>query len=63
MEITAEHQELLAMFNMLQHAEVLADALDQLGKKLEDHIRKEERVLFPLIQEYCPEEILKNIVL
>jgi iron-sulfur cluster repair protein YtfE (RIC family) len=62
-EVIIEHQQLLAMFNMLPGAVALAEALDKLGKKLEAHIRKEERVLFPLIQEHCPEDVLKNIVL
>jgi iron-sulfur cluster repair protein YtfE (RIC family) len=35
--------------------------LDQLGKDLELHIRKEERQLFPLIQENCNEQILNSI--
>jgi len=62
-EIISEHLQLAAMFNALQHATELPDALDKLGTLLEEHIRKEERVLFPLIQEHCPEEILKRIEL
>ena len=62
-EIILEHQELLNMFNKLTDSPPLTETLDRLGKKLEEHIRKEERFLFPLIQEYCPEEILRDIVL
>ena len=62
-EIILEHLKLSAMFNALQDAKELPGTLDKLGTLLEDHIRKEERILFPLIQEYCPEEILKNIEL
>jgi iron-sulfur cluster repair protein YtfE (RIC family) len=32
--------------------------LDELGKALEVHVRKEERELFPLIQESCSEELM-----
>ena len=62
-EIISEHLQLSAMFNTLQDAKELPDALDKLGTLLEEHIRKEERILFPLIQEHCPEEILKTIEL
>ena len=62
-EIISEHLQLSAMFNALQDAKELTDAMDKLGTFLEDHIRKEERILFPLIQEHCPEEILKTIEL
>ncbi len=53
-EIISEH---------LQDAKELSGAMDKLGILLEAHIRKEERILFPLIQEHCPEEILKTIEL
>ena len=62
-EIMKEHQDLLAIVNLLPGSHALPETLDKLGRMLEDHIRKEERVLFPLIQEHCPEEVLKNIVL
>ena len=61
-EIIQEHVQLAAMFNALHHSDDLADALDKTGTLLEAHIRKEERVLFPLIQQYCPEEVLATIV-
>ena len=62
-EIISEHLQLTAMFDTLQDAKELTDTMDKLGTLLEDHIRKEERILFPLIQEHCPEEILKTIEL
>ena len=61
-EIIQEHVQLAAMFNALHHSDDLADALDKTGTLLEAHIRKEERVLFPLIQQYCPQEVLATIV-
>ena len=60
-EIIKEHRQLSTMFNTLHDEKDLPVALDKLGALLEEHIRKEERVLFPLIQDHCPEEILTAI--
>jgi iron-sulfur cluster repair protein YtfE (RIC family) len=62
-EINNEHRQLTTLFNTLDKENNRIDLLDALGKALESHIRKEERVLFPLIQQYCPEEILGTIEL
>ena len=35
--------------------------MDELGKALEIHVRKEERELFPLIEESCNEAQMKAI--
>lgn len=60
-EIAQEHRELEVAFNTIRSSGDLATDLDKLGKKLELHIRKEERVLFPLIEEHCPEDTLAGI--
>ncbi|MGG9960028.1 hemerythrin domain-containing protein [Ferruginibacter sp. SUN106] len=60
-EIILEHLQLTTLFDALQHTKELPAALDKLGRLLEDHIRKEERILFPLIQEHCAENILNAI--
>jgi iron-sulfur cluster repair protein YtfE (RIC family) len=62
-EINNEHRQLTTLFNTLDKENNRIDLLDELGKALESHIRKEERVLFPLIQKHCPEEVLKTIKL
>lgn len=62
-EIIKEHHQLNALFTALNESAVSETALDILGTVLENHIRKEERVLFPLIQQYCPEAILETIEL
>jgi len=60
-EIFREHQELHALFNSINtHPDVTAH-LDELGKVLEIHIRKEERELFPLIEATCSEALMKAI--
>lgn len=60
-EIINEHRQLAALFLSLNKTTGLADALDELGRMLEAHIRKEERVLFPLIQSHCSEEELQQV--
>jgi hypothetical protein len=60
-EIIAEHQNLTESFLSLDKAANPADSMDHLGNALETHIRKEERILFPLLQKYCSDEILKDI--
>jgi iron-sulfur cluster repair protein YtfE (RIC family) len=62
-EIINEHYLLTKLFNALDKENNLVNSLDELGRALESHIRKEERVLFPLIQQYCPDEILNTIEL
>lgn len=57
-EIIAEHAVLTNRFLSLDTISDKATALDELGHLLEAHIRKEERILFPLIQEHCSEETL-----
>ncbi|MCC6288945.1 MAG: hemerythrin domain-containing protein [Chitinophagaceae bacterium] len=60
-EIIAEHEALKNHFIQLKTAVDKIAALDELGKLLEAHIRKEERVLFPLIQQHCSEELLAHL--
>ena len=60
-EIIQEHQQLTALFNSLHTATDVEDTMDKLANLLQDHIRKEERVLFPLVQQYCSEELLQQI--
>lgn len=60
-EIIAEHAELKNRFLSLDASTDKATALDELGHLLEAHIRKEERILFPLIEEHCSEELLSQL--
>jgi iron-sulfur cluster repair protein YtfE (RIC family) len=59
-EIIAEHKQLAAAFLALDKTSHTAEELDALGNALDDHIRKEERVLFPLMQEHCSEDVLAS---
>jgi hemerythrin-like domain-containing protein len=60
-EIKTEHRELTALFYSLESATDLETAMDTLAIALETHIRKEERMLFPLLQQHCSEELLQEI--
>lgn len=60
-EIMAEHQQLTEFFLSLDKATNQEDSMDYLGNALDTHIRKEERVLFPLIQQHCTEKELQEI--
>lgn len=60
-DIIAEHTLLKNMFLSLEAAPDVISVLDELGQLLQAHIRKEERILFPLIQEHCTEEELSRL--
>jgi hemerythrin-like domain-containing protein len=60
-EIAEEHKRLRSSFESIKNANDLATHLDELGVALDQHIRKEERKFFPLIQELCSEKMLSEI--
>ncbi len=60
-EIIDEHELLKGLFLSLAEAYDPEAVLNELGNELDAHIRKEERVLFPLIQQHCPEEMLQKL--
>lgn len=49
-EIVAEHIEIKALVDKLEKTDNEEEILNELGYKLEAHIRKEERQLFPLVE-------------
>lgn len=61
-EIKAEHLQLKTLFVNLTNDLDIKNSMHILGIALEAHIRKEERILFPLIQTHCPASILDNMV-
>ena len=60
-ELVAEHHSISLLISNIQSDADSESLLDQLGKLMEDHIRKEERILFQLLQEKLPEERLREI--
>ena len=59
-EIITEHRELTALFQSLAVTTDLENTMNTLAIALEKHIRKEERILFPLLQLHCSEELLQE---
>ena len=60
-ELIAEHHNLTAMFYSLAKTANPVDAMNTLGELLSSHIRKEERVLFPLLEQCCTGVLLTQI--
>ena len=60
-EIVNEHEQLTAAFLALSNKTDLELALNNLGEALDKHIRKEERQLFPLIEQHCSGKLLDEI--
>ena len=60
-----EHQQLYALVSKLEGEVAAGDACEatmrQLAQALEEHIRFEERTLFPLIEKVVPEERLRRL--
>ncbi len=60
-EMVDEHSRLKEMFQSIPETDTPADWLDKTGRMLENHIRKEERDIFPLIEKIGDEEMLTRI--
>lgn len=60
-ELINEHKFFYEKIPALENASNLIDEMDFIGRKLEEHIRKEERILFNLIQEILTEEELSAV--
>ncbi len=56
----AEHKLLKQLFHELSNPHVNSDQLHALGQLLKTHIRKEERALFPLLEQHCPADLLEQ---
>jgi hemerythrin-like domain-containing protein len=60
-EIRNEHVVLSALFELLDVSIPDEMQLDEIGRQLELHIRKEERQLFPMIEANCTEQQFDEI--
>ncbi len=58
-EIFNEHQKIHYLFEELKKKKNNPELLNELGNLLENHIRKEERILFERIQTLIPPETLE----
>lgn len=59
-EIRAEHVQIRQLFSGLENGDTII-AMDTLGNALDQHIRKEERELFPLIEKSCDRAMMESI--
>ncbi len=65
-ELQAEHRQLeklILELPSITDETILADELHKTGKLLEQHIRKEERIFFELLQQELPDEKLQELKL
>ena len=60
-DIVSEHRKMESLVQKLEKTNHIENIMDELGILLEKHIRKEERKLFPKIQDLLSEEELANI--
>jgi hemerythrin-like domain-containing protein len=61
-EMLLEHVRIRAAVNsIIRQISIEPEDFHQLGVLLEKHIRKEERIIFPLIEEALPEERLMEL--
>lgn len=60
-EMLLEHVTLRLGMSQLLKNELSAKEMRELGKQLESHIRKEERIIFPMIEKALPEDKLKEL--
>ncbi len=60
-ELLAEHRDLSSRFHLLTEPHDTVKMMNSLGELLNNHIRKEERLLFPLIQQHCPAALLAQV--
>ncbi len=57
-EVISEHRKIESLINDLKKNDDVVGLLDELGRLLENHIRKEERKLFPKMEETLSEKEL-----
>lgn len=61
-DMLMEHVKIRALIDtILRMEEIDISVMHQLGELLDLHIRKEERILFPMIEQALPEEVLKEM--
>jgi hemerythrin-like domain-containing protein len=61
-ELLLEHVQIRSLFDkLLKSKEADLNVMHELGALLETHIRKEERVVFPMIEKALPEEKLQEL--
>jgi len=62
-ELLREHRQMCSLVDHLRQSEsgTQVEALGAFGELLRNHIRKEERLLFPMFEENLPESVARSI--
>ncbi|MDL4841202.1 hemerythrin domain-containing protein [Aquibacillus rhizosphaerae] len=61
-EMLLEHVKIRSIiFQIFEKNEELEPLMNELGKLLEKHVRKEERVIFPMIEDALPDDVLEGL--
>ena len=60
-EILNEHAQIKSLFNSLETGNNFQEILDEIGILLDNHIRKEERELFRIIQDHFSDSELNEL--
>lgn len=61
-DMLLEHVQIRALIDtILNMEEIDTSVLHELGEILEDHVRKEERIVFPMIEKALPEKVLVEL--
>lgn len=63
-DMLIEHVQIRALFDTILKTDepsLELDAIHELGEMLEKHVRKEERIIFPMIEKALPEDKLQEV--
>lgn len=61
-ELLLEHVKIRSLFEQIVDAtKINTETMHELGILLDHHVRKEERVIFPMIEKALPEKVLAKI--
>lgn len=60
-ELISQHKQIYSLIDRIKESDSIEGDLDELGKMLEMHIRKEERELFQEIQKFLTEDELTKL--
>ena len=61
-EMLVEHVQIRSLIRQITNATTpLIEEMHELGHLLEQHVRKEERIIFPMIEKALPEDVLQEM--
>mgnify|MGYP001403110005 CR=1 FL=1 len=61
-DMLLEHVQIRSLiYQILQEGQLSVEIMERLGHLLEEHVRKEERIVFPLIEQTVPGEVLEKL--